>query len=437
MIEEAYLDHVEQPAPTRVWSEQILLSFAGIFIAVNFLALTIVRPDSWLAHGLMFAVWVGCAVVGHRLLNRYLPDRDHLLYPIVLFLSGWGLVIISRLAPRFAHRQTLWLIISVSALTAIAALPHPLRWLRQYRYLWLVCGLVLLVSTIILGSNPSGQEGAPQLWLGLAGVYFQPSEALKVILVAFLASYLAEQYPSLRATELARGSRLMSLSPRVVGPILLMWGLSVVILIWQRDLGTAVLFFVVFLMLLYIASGYLPILISGMGLVLIAGYVAYELFGVVQLRVDIWINPWPEADTRAYQIVQSLQAFAAGGVFGEGVGQGLPVFIPVVHSDFIFAALAEEWGLLGVFVVTVSIGTLVVRGCRTALLRQRQPFYALMAAGLSTLIGVQSMMIMGGVIRLLPLTGVTLPFISYGGSSLLASYVMIGLLLRLSAVEDA
>jgi cell division protein FtsW len=215
-----------------------------------------------------------------------------------------------------------------------------------------------------------------------------------------------------------------------------MWSMSIVILIWQRDLGTAILFFVIFLAMIYVASGSIYALAGGMALILIAGYVGYNLFSVVQLRVDIWLNPWPEADGRAYQIVQSLLAFASGGVFGQGIGQGLPDFVPVVHSDFIFAALGEESGLLGVITVIVIIAILVTQGLRIALLTQRQPFFALLAVGISMLIAVQSLMIMGGVLKLIPLTGVTLPFLSYGGSSLLVSFVMIGLLLRLSAGKD-
>lgn len=436
MVDEVFFtDQSESIRASSNAIELLLLGLAGGFIAVNLLALAILRPDDWLRSGFMFAVWVICAVKGHQILDQHLPQRDYFLFPAIMFLCGWGLVVINRLAPRFADRQTIWMLVAVAALLSSAILPQLLRWLRAYRYLWLVFGLVLLVSTIILGSNPSGQAGAPQLWLGVAGIYYQPSEALKVILVAFLASYLAEQYPSLRAVEFTRGNRLLAFSPRVVGPILLMWGLSIVILVWQRDLGTAVLFFVVFLALLYVASGYRLILVSGALLVLMAGIVGYNLFDVVKLRVDIWLNPWGEADGRAYQIVQSLQAVAAGGIFGEGVGQGFPTYIPVVHSDFVFAALAEEWGLLGVFVVISIIGLLTMRGLRIAALQQGRPFHALLAAGLTMLLTIQSIMIMGGVIRVLPLTGVTLPFISYGGSSLLTSFIIIGLLLRLSTVE--
>ncbi len=225
-------------------------------------------------------------------------------------------------------------------------------------------------------------------------------------------------------------------SPRIVGPVVLMWGLSVVILIWQRDLGTAVLFFIVFMVLLYVASGYTALLIVGALLIGAAALVAYRLFDVVQLRVDIWLNPWPEADNRAFQIVQSLLAFASGGVFGQGVGQGSPNYIPVVHSDFVFAALAEEWGLLGVVAVIACIATFVIRGLRIAILQRSRPFHTLLAVGLSVMLATQSLLIMAGVLKLIPLTGVTLPYFSYGGSSLLVNFVMVGLLMRLSSGEN-
>ena len=414
--------------------ESTLLVIAGSFLAVNLLGLALARGQLAFLDLLILVVWAGCAAGGHVLLARHLPKRDPLIFPLAMFLSGWGLALINRLTPIFAERQVVWLIVAVAAMLGTALVPHLLRWLRAYRYLLLFGGLALLVSTILFGQNPSGDLYAPQLWLGFGDIYFQPSELLKIVLVAFLASYLAEQYPVLRGSGLIGQGRL-AFSPRFLGPIVLMWGLSVVFLVWQRDLGTAVLFFAVFLALLYVASGDWMILLGGALLIVAAGVVGYYAFAVVELRVDVWINPWPEADNRAYQIVQSLMAFAAGGPFGQGIGQGLPTFIPVVHSDFIFAAIAEEWGLLGVMSVTTTIAVLVVRGLRVATVQRGRPFQTLLAVGLSTLLAAQSLLIMGGVLKLAPLTGVTLPFLSYGGSSLVTNFVIVGLLLRLSAAE--
>lgn len=427
---------VDTTSTPRRRRELILLLLAGVFTFVGLFMLSLTR-ETTVSYWMVFVAWVGCAVGGTVILNRYLPNRDAILFPLAMFLSGWGLVLIERLAPLFADRQAVWLIVSVVAMLITAISPHLLHWLRSYRYILLALTLILLVSTIIFGRNPSGFATAPQLWLGLGSVYFQPSEVMKVIIVAFLASYLGEQTATLRATEQKQfgDHRRLGLSPRLIGPMLLMWGLSVVILVWQRDLGTAMLFFVVFLLLLYITSGDIRILIGGFGLVVVAGLVAYHLFSVVQLRIDIWLNPWVEADGRAYQIVQSLMAFGAGGIFGTGVGLGSPDYIPVVHSDFIFSALSEEWGLLGVIAVLSVFAILTVRGFQIGVTHSGRPFYTLLAVGLTLMLAIQTLLIMSGVLKLLPLTGVTLPFMSYGGSSLLVSFIMLGLLLRLSTGE--
>jgi cell division protein FtsW len=409
-----------------------LLLIGGAFMGVTNVSMTLQGDDTssqWVA----LLVWCVCAIMGEWWLWYRLPKHDPLMFPLVLVMTGWGLITIHRLLPTFGERQTLWLVVATLTLCVVIALPKLFQWLRNYRYLLLIFGLFLLLGTILFGTNPSGAEGAPQLWLGIGNLYFQPSELLKIILVAFLASYLAEQYSAFRAGNLFSENRRWNISPRILGPMLLMWGLSVIILIWQRDLGTAILFFVLFVTLVYVASGYTILLWAGVLLVLAAGVVAYRLFDVVQLRIDIWLNPWLEADGRAYQIVQSLMAFAAGGTFGEGIGQGYAAYIPVIHSDFIFAAIAEEWGLIGITGVIALLATLVMRGLYTASLQRGRPFQTLLAVGLSLLIGIQSLMIMGGVLKLIPLTGVTLPFFSYGGSSLVMNFIIVGMLLRLSA----
>jgi peptidoglycan glycosyltransferase len=405
--------------------ERILLALGAVFVVLNRLALMLVRGQGVMGMWPIL-VWLLCAVTAHLVLWRLLPRRDPYLLPVVMLLAGWGLTLVARLAPAFAVRQVIWLVVATTAMLAVGALPPDLRILRRYRYTWLLAGLALLATTLVLGTNPSGDPYAPRLWLGGWGVYFQPSEPLKLLLVIFLASYLAEKREMLIET-LQRFAPLPYL-----GPMLLMWGFSMVLLVWQRDLGAAALFFLVFLIMLYLSTGQAEYALAGIGLLLVAGVVGYMLFDVVRLRVDTWWNPWPEADTRAFQIVQSLLAFAAGGVGGQGVAQGSPTYIPVVHSDFVFAAIAEEWGLLGAAGTVVCFAVLVMRALHIAIHRLRVRFLALLAAGIGTLLGVQALLIMAGVLKLAPLTGVTLPFVSYGGSSLLSSFVMIGLLLRIS-----
>ena len=407
----------------------LLLALAAVFVGAGYAAIAITHERGAELFS-TFIVWLVCAVCATLVLKRRLPGHDPLLLLVPLLLSGWGMAALERLAPSFADRQALWLVVSMLGLLGCACWQGPLHWLRRYRYTLLAAAMLLLLATIALGRNPSGLENAPRLWLSLGSFYFQPSELMKFILVAFMASYLAEHSLTTREPDELGGASFFS--PRLLGPLLLMWLLALVVLVWQRDLGTAMLFFIVFLLLLYVTSGDWRILVGGGLLILLAGIAAYQLFDVVRLRVDIWLNPWLEADGRAYQIVQSLMAFAAGGLGGAGVAQGFPDYIPVAHSDFIFAALAEEWGLLGVLALLGCLGVLAWRGLYIAMSHPGAAFHKLLAAALTLTLLAQALMIMAGVLKLLPLTGVTLPFISYGGSSLLACHLMLGLLLRLS-----
>lgn len=414
-------DYAGPPGRMR---ERILLILSGVSVGIGLASVAIQAHDP--AAGLLpFIAWLGCAIAGSVVLDRRLPRRDSYLFPIMMACCGWGLIFIRRLAPPFGMRQVAWMIIGTAALVGIIYAPHGLRWLQRYRYLWLVGGLLLLALTILLGRNPAGQ--GPRLWLGLFDAYFQPSELLKVVLVVFLASYLAENRDLLMAR-----TGWLSATARSLAPLVMMWGLSALVLVWQRDLGTATLFFVVFLGMVYVATGRAWVVLGGALMLLVVGLQAYRWFDVVRLRVDIWWNPWPEANDRAFQIVQSLLAFASGGVLGEGIGQGSPTYIPVVHSDFIFAAIGEEWGLLGTLTVIACAGILTMRALRLALRLEGRPFRSLLAAGFAITYGTQTLLILGGTVKLIPLTGVTLPFLSYGGSSLLVNFIMFGLLLVLS-----
>jgi cell division protein FtsW (lipid II flippase) len=406
--------------------EQQLLFIGGLFLSVTTLSLSLVADSAWSPLGLLI-VWLASAVTGHKLLARLLPQRDPLVFPIAITLSGWGLLEIQRLAPNFAWRQAVWLAVSVAVMLAVSTLPTHLRWLRRFRYTWLFGGLSLLLVSIVLGVNPSG--AGPRLWLGAAGLYFQPSELLKLVLIIFLASYLTDYRDALIPGLQWR--RFPSL--RAIGPLLLMWGLCMVVTVWQQDLGAATMLFIVFLTMLYVASGQIRYVLFGLLLLIVAAVAAYRLFDVVQLRVEVWLNPWPEANDRAFQIVQSLIAFGAGGIAGQGIGQGAPVYIPVVHSDFIFAAIAEEWGLIGTLTVTGTLAVLVLRGMQIGALWIDSHFRMLLATGLTVQLATQSLLIMGGVLKVIPLTGVTLPFLSYGGSSLMMTFTLIGLLLLLSS----
>lgn len=425
--------HTHSPT-TVAQRERLLLVLAAAFVTLNRLGLLLVRHEGLVALWPL-VIWIAGAGIMHIVLNILLPWRDPFIVPIALLLSGWGLTLIARLAPPFLARQTIWLLLSIIAATAIAALPPGLRLLRRYRYTWLLVGLVLLSLTLAFGVNPSGDVYAPRLWLGLAGIYFQPSEPLKLLLIVFLASYLADKREMI-VTDQTRLGRWSIPALPYISPMLLMWGFCMILLIWQRDLGAASLFFLVFLAMLYVSTGQAGYALGGLILLGLAGSIGYRLFGVVRLRVDTWLNPWPEASDRAYQIVQSLLAVAAGGVMGQGVGQGSPTYVPVVHSDFVFVAIAEEWGLAGTLAVVACLAILVLRALYIATQNSQHPFRSLLAVGIGISVGIQSLLIMAGTLKITPLTGVTLPFLSYGGSSLLSSFTMIGLLLRLSDPES-
>ena len=372
--------------------------------------------------------WGLCLAAAIVVLRRTLPGHDPYLLPLAYLLAGWGLVIIWRLTPPFALRQVVWLAVGTAAMLALMALPADLRWLRRYRYLWLLGGLVLTGLTLLFGVNPSG--GDQHRWLGLgASLYLQPAELLKILLVVFCAAYLADRRELLFQITPVSPARAPSL-PYFV-PLLLMWGFSMVILITQRDLGMGMLYFSVFLVMLYLASGQLRYVLIGAALLALSVAIGYALFDVVRLRVEAWWNPWADASGRSFQIVQSLIAVAAGGLGGAGPGLGAPTLIPVAQSDFLFAALAEEWGLVGAAAALGLTAAAVLRGLRIASQAQGA-FRQLLAGGLAALLGLQALTIVGGVIKAIPLTGLTLPFMSYGGSSLLASFIILGLWLRLS-----
>jgi len=410
--------------------ERNLLFVAATFLLAGALTLAISKPQSPIYNLLLaVAIWTLSFAAAHLFLNRWLPQRDPLLLPVGALLTGWSLLLIARLASNFLIRQAVWLLISIAALLTIVHLSRDLRWLRRFRYTWLFGGLALLAITLIFGVNPSGY--GQRLWLGVGGVYFQPSEPLKLLMIVYLASYLAER-KELLISERQKGRHWRLPPLAYVGPLLLMFGLTMVLLAWQQDLGAAMLFFFTFLAMLYLATGQWEYVATGLALFVLAGSAGYHLSDRVALRVDGWLNPWPEAADRAFQIVQSLLAFGAGGVFGRGLGLGAPTYIPAVHTDFTFAAIGEEFGLAGTLVVVALYGLLLFRGFRIAA-RATRPFERFLAAGLTIGLVIQAWVIMAGNVKLAPIAGVTLPFVSYGGSSLLTCFIALALLLHVSS----
>jgi cell division protein FtsW (lipid II flippase) len=402
-----------------------LLKLALYFYFFGCIALTLapaVRFHSWSAtlnwqQWLGFGVWLIGFLLLHRIVTRYLPDRDPYLLPIIALLTAWGLLTIYRLDYHFGYRQTIWLAVGITISIVIIRLKDVLNFIRRYKYIWLMSGLFLTLLTFFIGVYPSGS--GPALWLNFLGVFVQPSELLKILLVIFLAAYLAD--------NLRIGFSLMQL----LTPTLILIGIAFLILVAQHDLGTASLFIAIYSVTVYLALGKRRLLLLSFIAVLIALIAGYAVYDVIQIRIEAWLNPWLDANGRSFQIVQSLIAVANGGIFGRGIGLGSPGVVPVAQSDFIFPAIFEESGLVGAAGVILLFAFFMARAFSISL-RSPNQFQRFLAAGLTTAITVQAILIIGGSIRMLPLTGVTLPFISYGGSSLVTSFISISLLLIIS-----
>ncbi|HEX9840546.1 MAG TPA: FtsW/RodA/SpoVE family cell cycle protein [Anaerolineales bacterium] len=402
-----------------------LLKMAAGFLVLQTLLITLspaVRERS-LEVDYRWSQWVALTLWGlfigrvHRYIIDRLPDADPYFFPASAFLSGWGLLTVWRLDSGFGARQALWLGVSMLVFAFGLGLPNTLSFLRRYKYLLLTGGLILTGLTLLFGTNPTGF--GPRLWLGCCGIYFQPSEPLKLLLVAYLAAYFADKLPiQLHAFPL-------------IYPTIFLSGLAILLLLVQRDLGTASIFIALYTIIIYFATGRRRALLISAFLLVFVGFAGYYLVDIIQARVSSWINPWDDPGGGSYQIIQSLIAVANGGLEGRGPGLGSPALVPVAISDFIFAAIAEETGLIGTLGLIALFGLIFARGLRTAL-RAPDSFRRLFAAGITAYFGIQTLLIIGGNLRLLPLTGVTLPFVSYGGSSLLTSFIALLFLLLIS-----
>lgn len=406
-----------------------LLQWSALFLFLQSVTLTLapaVRERTWdvdyrLSHWVGFLIWCLFTYLAHRTLIHYLPERDPYIFPAAALLSGWGLLTVWRLDEDFGARQATWFGISVVVLILSIRYLRNLSFFKNYKYIFLSSGLLITALTLIFGTNPMGV--GPRLWLGVWGVYFQPSEPLKILLVIYLSAYLSEKV----------NIRLSSL-PLLI-PTLVVTGVALLLLVVQRDLGTASIFIFIFTIFLFIVTGRRRILIGTGTFLLGTLLIGYFLIDIIHIRVVGWLNPWDDPTGNSYQIIQSLLAVANGGTLGRGLGIGSPLLVPVAISDFIFAAIAEETGLLGTLGLIATIWLLLARGLTIAL-RAPDNFRRYLAAGIVAYLGVQSLLILGGNLRLLPLTGVTLPFVSYGGSSLLTSFIALYLLLSISNTDD-
>jgi len=368
---------------------------------------------------------------------------DEILLPVTGLLGGISLLLMERLPQDLVTMdvgttrlglgdvQLVWLVLSIAVTTAIGIAVRSDSWLRRYKYTWAAAGIALLLLTFVFGSDVADQR----LTLRLGPFSGQPSELLKVILVVFLAGYLSENRPLLIEQDTRLGPLRLPPLP-YLAPMVAMWAIALLIVVIQRDLGAALLFFAVFLALTYAATGRLSLVVIGTVLFFAGSALMANLFDHVRARVDIWLDPFGDPLGTGYQIVQSLHAFARGGLLGTGLGAGLPLVggrlpIPALHTDFPLAAIGEELGLVGVIAVLGLFFVVIERGLRIGA-SAADDFRAILATGLALVVGVQAFIIAAGNLKVLPLTGVTLPFISYGGSSLLVNAIVVGLLLALS-----
>ncbi len=406
--------------------EAIWLAIVGVAVTAGYGTVWLSRQKvaSWEALG-WGAAFLALLLAAHLVVRRAVPLADPWLLPLAGMLTGIGIMMTYRIRPDLAGKQTAWFVVALVLLCALVLLLRDHHSLERYKYVIAAVSVLALLLTISpLGTTVNGS----QLWIRIPGVIqIQPGEFAKIGIVVFLAAYLREN----------RELLALRFSPKHLGPLLLFWLLSLALLVAMNDFGTSLLFYGSFLLLVYVATGRAWYPVVG-GAAFAAGAVmVYRVAAHVRSRFDIWLDPWADPSGRGYQPLQALYSIADGGLLGRGLGQGYVVLangntvIPDAQTDFVFAVLADELGWVGavgvllLYVVFAWRGFAIAAGCRDG-------FSKLLAFGLSAVFAMQAIIIVGGVVRLLPLTGQTLPFVSYGGSSLLANWLLVGLLLIVS-----
>lgn len=405
---------------------ELLLLIAAAFPVTLLYAMYVVTTGAALSFQTL-AVPLGlfaAFAAAHIGVRIFAPGADPAILPVVFTLSGIGITFVTRLQPDASLGQVIFLFLGVALMVGTLAVVKNLEVVKRYKYVLGIAGIVLLVLPMFIGTEIYGSK----LWIKIGGFQFQPGEFAKVLIVLFLAGYLAENRELLSiSNRTVLGIKFPRL--RLLYPLFIVWGVCLLVVAFERDLGSALLFYTIFLIMLYVATGRVSYVIIGLALLAVGAFGMYQIMSHVQVRVAIWLDPFSDAQNLGYQIVQSLFSLADGGLAGVGIGKGMADIIPVVASDMIFAAIGEEMGLLGGSAVLLLFMLFAVRGLTTAA-RAKSDLAAFSATGLTAAISFQAFTIVGGVTKLIPLTGVTLPFMSQGGSSLLASFVIVALLLR-------
>lgn len=413
-------------------SELALIVMGAVVTTTAYVLASVGRFSSIPANvGPFLGVILGLFVAAHIATRFLAPEADPVLLPLAGLLNGVGYVFIARLDDDLAGLQATWTFLGVAAYVATLLVVPRIRKLERYRYTFLLVGVLLLLLPLlpVLGQTINGAR----IWVSLGPINFQPGEFAKIALAIFFAGYLVDKRELLRMATWKVGFLRLP-EPKHWGPLLLAWGLSLVVMVMQKDLGTSLLFFFLFLVILWVATERLGYLVGGMVLFFAGAVAAWTQFGHVQVRVDAWLDPWQDPKGIGFQIIEASFGLANGGITGTGPGLGDPQRVPLAETDFIFSTIGEELGLFGATAILLTYLLMIGAGLRAAV-RADRTFAKLLATGLTALLGVQAFIIIAGVIRLLPLTGVTLPFVSYGGSSLLSNYVLLALLMRMSDEE--
>lgn len=402
----------------------VLLFVAGAYVLLALADGPTIPPDLPAIAGFIAALYI----VVHVAIRRFAPAADPTLIPLVAVLNGVGFITITRIDiardTNLARIQSTWVLVGVAVFIAVLLFVPDIGALARMRYTLGFAGVAFLL--LPLAPPPVGRTiNGARIWAKVGPISFQPGEIAKVLLVAFFAGYLVD-----KRALLDRGMRQLGRIQHLA-PLLLVWGVSIVVMVAEKDLGSSLLLFTVFATMLYMATGRALYLFGGFTLFAAGALVAFRTFDHVQTRVDIWLDPWTDAQGKGYQIIQSWYAFAAGGLGGTGLGLGAPDKVPYAETDFIVSAIGEELGLFGSIAIIATLLLLVGSGFRIAV-DSRREFNQLFCAGLTVILGMQSFIIIGGVTRLIPLTGITLPFVSYGGSSLVANFAIVALLARAS-----
>ncbi len=431
--------------PTKRSTELFLLAFAAVLVTI---ALILVEANQEQALSWQI-VWLGLAYLGvlsvaHLAVRRWAPYADPAILPCVALLNGLGLVMIHRIDLAMADvkmadgsvwspaapKQVLWTAIALVLFCASLKVLSDHRTLAKYGYTFGLLGLIALILPGVLPSFIAPEINGAKIWLAFGAFSIQPGEFAKILLMVFFAAFLVSK----RDLFTTAGRRVLGLDlPRArdLGPLVAAWAVGVSIMVLQKDLGSSLLFFGIVLVLLYVATERAAWVVLGVVMFCVGAFVAWKLFGHVQIRVANWLDPFADPGNKGYQIVQSLFGLGTGGLFGAGLGGGRPDQIPEANTDFITAVIGEELGFVGLSAVLLIYTVLAMRGLRAAL-SVRDTFGKLLGGGLAFAMAFQIFIIVGGVTKLIPMTGITAPFLSKGGSSLLANYILVALLLRIS-----